>query len=65
MLQSMGSQRVGHHLVTEQQLHAKLLHSCSTLSNPMDCNPPGSSIHGVFQARVLEWVVMPSSRESS
>ena len=29
--------------------------SCSTLSNPMDCSPPGSSVHGIFQARVLEW----------
>ena len=29
--------------------------SCLTLSDPMDCNPPGSSIHGLFQARVLEW----------
>ena len=28
---------------------------CPTLSNPMDCIPPGSSIHGIFQARVLEW----------
>ena len=28
--------------------------SCSTLSNPMDCSPPGSSVHGIFQARVLE-----------
>ena len=28
---------------------------CPTLSDPMDCNPPGSSIHGIFQARVLEW----------
>ena len=28
---------------------------CSTLSDPMDCSPPGSSIHGIFQARVLEW----------
>ena len=28
---------------------------CSTLSNPMDCGPPGSSVHGIFQARVLEW----------
>ena len=28
---------------------------CLTLSDPMDCNPPGSSIHGIFQARVLEW----------
>ena len=29
--------------------------SCPTLSNPMDCSPPGSPIHGIFQARVLEW----------
>ena len=29
--------------------------SCPTLSDPMDCSPPGSSVHGVFQARVLEW----------
>ena len=28
---------------------------CPILSDPMDCNPPGSSIHGIFQARVLEW----------
>ena len=28
---------------------------CLTLSNPMDCSPPGSSVHGIFQARVLEW----------
>ena len=29
--------------------------SCPILSDPMDCSPPGSSIHGIFQARVLEW----------
>ena len=29
--------------------------SCLTLSNPMDCSPPGSSVHGILQARVLEW----------
>ena len=34
---------------------AKSLQSCPTLCNPMDCSPPGSSIHGLFQARVLEW----------
>ena len=31
---------------------------CLTLSDPMDCNLPGSSIHGIFQARVLEWVAI-------
>ena len=34
---------------------AKSLQSCSTLCDPMDCSLPGSSIHGIFQARVLEW----------
>ena len=34
---------------------SEVAQSCSTLSNPMDCSPPGSSIHGIFQARVLEW----------
>ena len=34
--------------------------SCPTLSDPMDCSPPGSSIHGIFQARVLEWGAIAS-----
>ena len=34
---------------------AKLLQSCPTLFDPMDCGLPGSSVHGIFQARVLEW----------
>ena len=34
---------------------AKVLQSCSTLRDPMVCSAPGSSIHGIFQARVLEW----------
>ena len=38
---------------------------CSTLCDPMDCSPPGSSVHGILQARILEWVAMPFSRESS
>ena len=33
----------------------KVTQSCPTLSDPMDCSPPGSSIHGIFQARALEW----------
>ena len=39
--------------------------SCLPLCDPMDCSLPGSSIHGILQARILEWVAMPSSRESS
>ena len=38
---------------------------CLTLCDPMDCSLPGSSIHGIFQARVLEWVAISFSRESS
>ena len=34
---------------------AESLQSCRTLSDPMDCSPAGSSIHGIFQARALEW----------
>ena len=34
---------------------SEVAESCLTLSNPMDCGPPGSSVHGIFQARVLEW----------
>ena len=39
--------------------------SCLILCDPMDCRPPGSSAHGILQARILEWVAMPSSRGSS
>ena len=46
-------------------VHAQLLHSCPTLCNSMNCSPPGSSVHGILQARILEWVVMPFSRGSS
>ena len=36
--------------------------SCLTLCDPMDCSPPGSSVHGISQARVLEWVAISFSR---
>ena len=39
--------------------------SCLTLCDPMDCSPPGSSVHGILQGRVLEWVAFPFSRGSS
>ena len=39
--------------------------SCPALCDPMDCSPPGSSVHGILQARRLEWVAMPFSRASS
>ena len=38
---------------------------CLTLCDPVDCSPPGSSVHGILQARILEWVAVPFSRKSS
>ena len=48
-----------------QHVHAKSPQSCLTLCNPRACSPPGSSVLGILQARILEWVAMPSSRGSS
>ena len=51
----------------QRKLHEGILcdgvrvQSCLTLCNPMDCNPPGSSVHGIFQARILEWVAISFS----
>ena len=50
------------------ELHSVLClvtQSSLTLCNPVDCSLPGSSVHGILQARILEWVAMPSSRGSS
>ena len=44
---------------------AKSLQSGLTLCDPMDCSPLGASVPGIPQARILEWVAMPSSRGSS
>ena len=38
--------------------------SCLTLCDPMDCGPPGSSVHGIYQARILEWVAFSFSKGS-
>ena len=46
-------------------MHAKLLQSRLSLCNPRDCSLPGSSVHGILRARILEWITMPSSRGSS
>ena len=46
------------------QVHAKSLQSFLTLCDPMDYSLPGSSVHGVLQARILDWVAMLSSRRS-
>ena len=46
-------------------VHAKSLQLCPTICDPMDCSPPGSSVHGILQARILEWVANAFSRKSS
>ena len=44
---------------------AQALQLCLTLCDPMDYSPPGSSVHGILQARILEWIAMPSSTQGS
>ena len=46
-------------------LKVKVTQSCLTLCDPIDCSPPGSSVHGILQARILEWLAIPFSRGSS
>ena len=46
-------------------VYAQLLQLCLTLCSPMDCGMPSSSVRGILQARILEWIAMPSSRGSS
>ena len=46
-------------------LTLKVTQMCLTLWEPMDCSPPGSSVHGISQAKILEWVAIPISRRSS
>ena len=49
-------------IIGQYYFYGKVLvaQSCVTLCNPMDCSPPGSSVHGIVQARILEWVPFPS-----
>ena len=51
--------------VTQSRTRLKPLSSSSSSSNAMDCSPPGSSVHRILQAGILQWVAMPSSRGSS
>ena len=54
------------HMALTQYIQVKVLitQSCLTLCDPMDCSPPGSSVHGIFQARILEWIAIFFSRRS-
>ena len=48
-----------------RDLEISVARSCPILCEPLDCNPPGTFVHGILQARRLEWVAMPPSRGSS
>ena len=69
-----GSQKVRHDWVTKPSTHTNehsthvlclVIQSSLTLCDPMDCSPPGSSVHGILQARILEWLTIPFSIRSS
>jgi len=49
-------------LQTEREREREVAQSCPTLCDPVDCSPPGSSVHGIFQARILQWVAISFSR---
>ena len=49
----------------QKKVRVLVVQSCPTLCNPMDCSPLGSSVHGISQARILEWAAIPFSRGSS
>ena len=51
--------------IFESESESEVVQSCPTLCNPMDCSPAGSSVHGILQARILEWVAISFSRGSS
>ena len=49
----------------QSYVHVLVIQSCPILCDPMDCGPPGSSVHGILQAKILEWVAISFSRGSS
>ena len=57
--------KIYYFLIRIKHVCAKSSQSCPTLCNPMDCSPPGFSVHETLQARILEWIAMPSSRGHS
>ena len=54
-----------HPILYHMKVKVLLAQSCPTLCNPMDCSLPGSSVRGILQGRILEWVAIPFSRGSS
>ena len=65
---AMGLEKVSFHSnskETKWEKESEVSQSCPTLCDPMDCSLPGSSVHGIFQTRILEWVATSFSRGSS
>ena len=52
-------------MALDECVNKLIAQSCSTLCDPMGYSPPGSSVHGIFQSRILEWVAIPFSKGSS
>ena len=50
-------------IVINVKVKVLVAQSCPTLSEPMDCSPSGPSVHGILQARILEWVAISSSKD--
>ena len=48
-------------MFVKSEVNVLVAQSCPALCDPMDCSPPGSSVHGISQARILEWAAMLSS----
>ena len=55
----------GIYVLSDRKKESEVTQSCPTLCDPVDCSPPGSSIHGIFQARVLVAIPSPSDRGQS
>ena len=53
------------HVIKSMKVEVLVAQLCLILCNPMKCNSPGSSVHGIFQARIMEWVAIPFFREAS
>ena len=64
-LKAVGGPRQDTSPLQNKDAYVLSLQLCLTLCDPMDCSPLGYSVHGTMQARILEWIAMPSSRGSS
>ena len=65
MVSSQDSRRLQLRVEVEKKVKMLVAQSCPTLCGPVDCSPPGFSVRGILQARILEWVAIPFSRGSS